>query len=113
GARNTRATSRAQPIRISAPDHHCSSAQAQSFGNIPASTNTTIQKHFDMTTYARHHFRQDAQSRRNTVELAAAVIGNDQRACSNVHCATGIVSGVNPLYYYRCAPRLSNPVEII
>src|SRR5204862_5744767 len=57
GSGNTSVTRRAETISISAPDQHCSSSQAQRFDNIATSTNTAIQKHFDLTTYASHNFR--------------------------------------------------------
>src|SRR4029077_13689597 len=93
--------------------HYRSGTKAQRFDNVAAPTNTTIQKHLYLIADACHNLRQNAQSRRDTVELAAAVIGNNQRVCSHVHCATGIVSSVYPFYDNGPVPPPSNPLEIL
>ena len=39
----------------------------------------------------RHNFRQNPQRWRDAIKLAAAVVGNDQRVCSHVHCASCVL----------------------
>src|SRR4029077_9836585 len=56
---------------------------------------------------------QNAQSRRNAVELPATMIGHDQCVCSHVDCTPGILRRVDPLDHNRPVPRLTNPLEIV
>src|SRR5207247_3499658 len=102
-----------QTVGVGASDQHGSSAKTQRLYDVAATANTAIEQDFDAIAYACHNFRQHLQTRRDAVELAAAVIGNDQRVCSHVRCAAGVVSRVNAFYHDRSIPCLANPSEII
>jgi hypothetical protein len=112
-SRNARTACRAETISVSAPGHYRARAQAQRFYNIAAATNAAIQQHLDTILYACDNFRQNAERRCDTIELPPTVIRNDQRVCSYVHRATGIVYGVNPFYHNGPVPRLTDPVKVL
>jgi hypothetical protein len=88
---NTGATGCAETIGISAPDHYCSSAQAQRFHNVAPPANPTIQEDINVIANSGHNFRQNPQRWRDAIKLATAMIGHDQRVRSHVHCATCVL----------------------
>src|SRR5206468_7116209 len=110
---NTCIASRSQPVGVCTSDHDGSSTQTERFDNIAATADAAIEEDLDAIAYARHNFRQDLQRRRNTVELSATMIRNDQRIRSLVHCAEGILSRVDTFYHYRPVPGCANPLEVL
>ena len=68
-----------QAIEEGAADHGAACAQCPGFQNILAATDTAVEPHFDIAAHSAHHIGQGFNGGRRTIELAAAVVGNNQR----------------------------------
>src|SRR5262249_37545255 len=101
-----------ETVHISAADEHGARANAQRLHDIASSSNPAVQEHFPLIPHRRNYLRQDAQRRRNAVELTAAVIANAARRRAAVDRPAGIVRGVHALDDDRPGPRLADPFEV-
>src|SRR5262249_60673122 len=100
---------RSESVGVRPASHYGAGSQTKGFNNIAAAADSAIQQDLDSIAYSRYNFRQNTQSRRDTIELAAAVIGNHQGICSNIHCTAGVLGRVNTLDHDWPVPCLANP----
>ena len=92
GAGNARAAAGAQPVGVRAADEHGARAHAQRLRDVGAAADPAVEQHFTLAVHRRDDFGQRAQRRVDAIELASAVIGDDDALGALVHGAAGIVA---------------------
>jgi|SRR5579871_1051316 len=102
----------AEPVSVGAPDKNGASAEADGFDDVGAATDSAVEKDFGLTADGGDDFRQDAESWRNGVELAAAVIGNDDGGGADIDSATRVVCGENTFCDDGAGPEFAEPAKI-
>jgi hypothetical protein len=89
---NARLSRGSQSVGIGPTDENRTRSETDRFDDIATAADPAIHEDFGLTANRSHHFRECPQRRRNGVELPAAVVRNDNRRCTFVHGALGIVA---------------------
>ncbi len=75
---------RGQAPQVRAADQHRPRAQRERLDHVAATPYAAIEQHLDLVADGFGDRRQDANGRRGSVEVIAAVVGNRDRAYSGV-----------------------------
>ena len=102
-----------QPIRVGTTHKHGSRTETQGFDDVAAAPDTAIEKNFEPSTRRGHNFRQHTQRGRDAIQLAAAVIGDDDGIGAFVHGPPGIFARLHALDDDRAAPHVADPLQIV
>src|SRR5438876_1599153 len=86
-----------ETVGISAADEHGAGTEAKGFDDVRAAADSAVEQDFGLASDGGDDFRQNAKGWRNGVELAAAMIRNDDGGGANVDGAAGVVGGENAL----------------
>src|SRR5947199_117767 len=81
-----------------ASDENGARADAKRFHHIAASSDAAVHEHLGILVNRGEHFRQNAQRRRDAVELSAAVIRDDDGGGAVIDGLARIVRGVHALH---------------
>ncbi len=102
----------AEAVGVGSTDEDGASAEADGFDDVRAAADAAIEEDFGLASDGCDDFRQDAKSRRDGVELAAAVIGNDNCGGAAIDGATGVVAGDDAFGDDGTGPKFAQPFEI-
>jgi len=113
GSRHTGATAGRQPVRVGAAHEDGPSAEAERLHDVAAAADSSVQEDLGLSVHGGDHLRQDAQGRRDAIELAATVIGNDDGFDAVVDRAASVLARMNTLDDDRPLPGFPDPAEIL
>src|SRR5256885_894579 len=102
----------AETVSVSAADEHGAGTEAKGFDDVRAAADSAVEQDFRLASDGGDDFRKHAKRRGDSVELAAAVIRNDDGGGANVDGAAGVVGGENALCDDRAGPEFAEPAKI-
>src|SRR6266480_4359335 len=102
----------AETVGISAADKNGAGTEAKGFDDVGAAADSAVEQDFGLASDGGDDFRKYAKRRGDSIELAAAVIRNDDGGGANVDGAASIVGGENAFCDDGAGPEFAEPAKI-
>ncbi len=102
----------AQAIKHGAADIGTPGAQCTGFDHVLAAADAAVHVHLDVLTHGVHDAGQGLDARLRAIELAAAVVADDQGVCTRLHRQAGVFHILNAFEDQLAAPALFDPLHI-
>src|SRR5204862_3933469 len=113
GVTHARFAGGGQTIEMGAADEDCSCAEGERGGDVGAAADSGIDQNLDLVAHRVDDGGKHIHGRGHVIELAPAVIGNDDRVDANVGCVSSVVGGQDALERQRPVPCLPDPIEVV
>ena len=101
-----------QAIQEGAADVHAACAQRPGAQHVLAGAHTAVHVHLDLAAHGLNDGRQRLDARLRAIELAAAVVGDDQRVGTRLHSQLRVFHVLDALEDQLAAPALLDPFHI-
>src|SRR5439155_20893110 len=112
GPRDAGCPAGAGPVGIGATRQDRPGAEAQRLGDVTAPADAPVEQDLGLSVRRGDDFRQGAQGGGDSVELAAAVVGDHDRAGALIEGPARVVSSENALDDEGALPDFPYPAEI-
>ena len=113
GAGDARLAAGAEPVNIGAADHAGTRAERERAHDVLARADAAVEHDLDVGAERVGDRRQHGNRRRRAVELAAAVIGHDQRRRAGLCRNAGVLDVENALEDELAGPKTLDPLDVL